>query len=58
MARHSKFNPTVLLGKTVYLQRIQEAVAAGYCHAALGRGAGGGGPTAAAEGASSSAVIC
>lgn len=36
MARHSKFNPTVLLGKTVYLQRIQEAVAAGYCHAALG----------------------
>ncbi|MBS0466058.1 MAG: hypothetical protein JSS31_11790 [Proteobacteria bacterium] len=36
MPRPSKYNPTVLLGKTVYLQRIQEAVAAGYCHAALG----------------------
>lgn len=37
MARHkSPYNPNVLLGKTVFLQRIQEAVAAGYCYASLG----------------------
>lgn len=36
MPRRSPYNPTVLHGKTVYLQRIQEAVAAGYVHAFMG----------------------
>jgi hypothetical protein len=36
MPRHSKYNPTVLIGKTLFLQRIQEAVSAGYCYASLG----------------------
>lgn len=36
MPKHSKHNPLVLVGKTLFLQRIQEAVAAGYCHAFLG----------------------
>ncbi|QDZ26583.1 hypothetical protein [Noviherbaspirillum sp. UKPF54] len=36
MSRQRSYNPTVLLSKTVYLQRIQEAVIDGYRHYVLG----------------------
>lgn len=36
MARSPIYNPIVLTKKTLYLQRIQEAVAAGYSHYVLG----------------------
>lgn len=36
MSRSSLYNPTVLLSKTIFLQRVQESVGAGYRHYALG----------------------